>query len=136
MVATHFCLMQKWKTALQFTIVGLPLQILKRVLQIHPHISCYILRLLKDESIGSCLTASWCVCMHPLRILTILLVAVVAAVPVLEAVGLSPIEPKRCLLPPLPNFEDSNSMDGNILSWNSILDPVSIPRIEEVGALY
>ena len=130
MVATQ---LQKWKTALQFTIVGLPLQILKRVLQIHPHISCYILRLLKDESIGLCLTASWCVCMHPLRILTILLVAAVAAVPVPEAVGLPPIEPIRRLLPVLSEFEDSYSMDGNILS---ILDPVSIPRIDEVGALY
>lgn len=130
MVATQ---LQKWKTALQFTIFILPLEILKRVLQIHSHISCYILKLLKDESIGLCLSASWCVCVHPLRILTILLVA---AVPVLEAVDLSPIESIRRLLPLLPKFEDSNLMDGNIVSWNSILDPVSIPRIEEVGALY
>lgn len=71
--------------------------------------------------------------MHPLRILILLLVA---AVPVLEAVDLSPIESVRRLLPKLPKFEDSNLMDGNIVSWISILDPDSIPRIEEVGALY
>ena len=71
--------------------------------------------------------------MHPLRILTILLVA---AVPVLEAVDLSPIEPMRRLQPLPPMFEDSNLMDGNIVSWNSIFYPVSTPRMEEVGALY
>jgi hypothetical protein len=130
MVATQ---LQKWKTALQFIIIVLPLEILKRVLQIHPHISCYILKLLKDESIRLCLSAYWCVCVHPLRILTIPLVA---AVPVLEAVDLSPIEPMRRLLLLPPEFEDSNLMDGNIVSRNSSLDPVSIPRREEVGALY
>lgn len=130
MVATQ---LQKWKTVLQFIIIVLPLEILKRVLQIHPHISCYIVKLLKDESIGLCLSAYWCVCVHPLRILTILLVA---AVPVLEAVDLSPIEPMRRLQPLPPKFEDSNLMDGNIVSWNSIFYPVSIPRMEEVGALY
>jgi len=58
------------------------------------------------------------------------------AVPVLEAVDLSPIEPMRRLLLLPPEFEDSNLMDGNIVSRNSILDPVSIPRKEEDEFIY